>query len=274
VIYDPEIECTSDNPDSYELDEERVRALAAEFSNRFSFQYPHIESSTIPAKLSVSELYPTILDDYDNGAKMSESKKPRMRVPRFIDENDSRGAKIGTATHQFMQFCDFSRLLSEGIDAEIKRMSERGFLSPDVASLVSKSAISRFVRSPIFTTLKNAKTIYRELRFNVHLNASAFSEKMTSQLSGETVLVQGIIDCLYEDERGNTVLLDYKTDFIPKEMSREDAENMLIERHLTQLSYYAAACKTIIGKSVDKVVVYSFALGEAIEIPSEKLIRI
>ena len=97
---------------------------------------------------------------------------------------------------------------------------------------------------------------------------------MTSQLSGETILVQGIIDCLYEDERGNTVLLDYKTDFIPKEMSREDAENMLIERHLTQLSYYAAACKTIIGKSVDKVVVYSFALGEAIEIPNEKLIRI
>ncbi len=253
---------------------EKVRALTDEFSSRFAFKYPSLEASRIPAKLSVSELYPTILDDYDDSEKMSDNKKPRMRVPRFIDENDSKGAKIGTATHQFMQFCDFNRLESDGVDAEIKRMTDLGFLSPSVGSLVNIYAVKRFIDSDLFESLKKANEIRRELRFNVHLNATSFTEVNDSTLKNESVLVQGIIDCLYETSDGKTVLLDYKTDYIPKEMSYDEAENMLIERHVTQLSYYAAACRTIIGKDVDKVIIYSFALGKAIEIPSDKLIKL
>ncbi len=265
---------TAVNSTEHKLDEERIIELTEEFSNRFAFKYHSHEASRIPAKLSVSELYPTILDDYDNCLKMSENKKARMRVPRFIDESDAKGAKIGTATHQFMQFCDFSRLECDGIDAEIKRMSDLGFLSPTVASLVSRYAIKRFTESELFSSLKNARMINRELRFNVHLDAAAFTEAKDSALKDEQVLVQGIIDCLYEDADGNTVLLDYKTDSIPKEMSVSDAEDMLIERHVTQLSYYAAACKTIIGKNVDKIIIYSFALGRPIEIPRSRLLKI
>ncbi len=257
-----------------EFDEERIKELTEEFSDRFAFKYPSHEASRIPAKLSVSELYPTILDDYDDSQKMSENKKARMRVPRFIDESDAKGAKIGTATHQFMQFCDFDRLETDGIDAEIKRMSDLGFLSPTVASLVNRYAIKRFTESELFSSLKNARMINRELRFNVHLGAAAFTEAKDSALKDEQVLVQGIIDCLYEDTDGNTVLLDYKTDSIPKGMSANDAEDMLIERHITQLSYYAAACKTIIGKDVDRIIIYSFALGRPIEIPSDRLLKV
>jgi ATP-dependent helicase/nuclease subunit A len=121
--------------------------------------------------------------------------------------------------------------------------------------------------------MKDAKTLNRELRFNVHLSASAFTENKDTVLHNERVLVQGIIDCLFETADGKTVLLDYKTDYIPKEMSELDAEKMLIDRHVTQLSYYAAACKTIIGKEVDKVLIYSFGLGKAIEIPNDRLIK-
>ncbi len=260
--------------EAIELNEDKICELTNEFTERFAFNYPSFEASRIPAKLSVSELYPTILDDYDDSQKMSENKKARMRVPRFIDENDAKGAKIGTATHQFMQFCDFERLQSDGVEAEIKRMSDLGFLSPVVASLVSVNAIKRFINSNLFVSLKEAKTINRELRFNVHLDAVAFTEAKNSILNNERVLVQGIIDCLYEDADGKTVLLDYKTDSVPKGMTLDDAENMLIDRHVTQLSYYAAACKTIIGKNVDKVVIYSFALGKSIEIPIDKLIKL
>lgn len=256
------------------LDEDRISELEREFESRFTFKYPSIEASGIPAKLSVSELYPTILDDYDDCQKMSDNKKPKMKVPRFIDENDAKGAKIGTATHQFMQFCDFDRLESDGIEIEIKRMADSGFLSPQVASLVNIYSIKRFLQSELFRQLKNAKSINRELRFNVHLDASAFTEAKDTTLINETVLVQGIIDCLFETADGMTVLLDYKTDFIPRDMSESDAENMLIERHVTQLSYYAAACRTIIGKQVDKIIVYSFALGKGIEIPADRIIKV
>ena len=256
------------------LDESRIARLTEEFTERFAFRYPSSDAARIPAKLSVSELYPTILDDFDDSARMSENKKPRMRVPRFIDENDSKGAKIGTATHQFMQFCDFDKLLSDGIDSEIKRMADHGFLSPSVASLVNKNAVRRFIESDLFTSLKNAKEINRELRFNVHLDASAFTENKASVLEKEKVLVQGIIDCLFVTSDGATVLLDYKTDFVSKEMTLSDAENMLIDRHRTQLSYYATACKTVLGRSIDKVLIYSFALGKAIEVPLDKLIKL
>lgn len=256
------------------LNEAKISELTREFTSRFAFKYPSDEASRIPAKLSVSELYPTILDDYDDSEKISEKKKPKMRVPRFIDENDSRGAKIGTATHQFMQFCDFDLLERNGIDAEITRMTDLGFLTPSVASIVNKYAVKRFVESELFGALKNAKTINRELRFNVHLNASSFTEHKDEMLKNETVLVQGVIDCIYESADGKTVLLDYKTDSVPKDMSASEAEAMLIERHLTQLSYYAAACKTIIGKNVDKVIIYSFALGKSIEIPRDELIKL
>ncbi len=256
------------------LDENKINELVKDYSSRFSFKYPSSEASRIPAKLSVSELYPTILDEYDDSQKMSENKKPKMRVPKFIDENDSKGAKIGTATHLFMQFCDFDRLSSDGIDAEIKRMTDLGLLNPTVASLVNVYAIRRFLQNDLFESIKNATQIRRELRFNVHLNASAFTKEKNPSLAKENVLVQGVIDCLFETSDGKTVLLDYKTDFVPKEMSLGDAEAMLIERHVTQLSYYAAACKTIIGKEVDKIIIYSFALGRSIEIPSDKILRV
>ena len=263
----------SEERENADLDEDRVEELAKEFSDRFAFKYPSLEASKIPAKLSVSELYPTILDDFDDSMKLSESKQTRMRVPRFINENEERGAMIGTATHQFMQFCDLDRLKTDGVSAEIKRMSDLGYLIPAVASLVNTYAIKRFIESDLYSLMKDAKTLNRELRFNVHLSASAFTENKDTVLNNERVLVQGIIDCLFETADGKTVLLDYKTDYIPKEMSELDAEKTLIDRHVTQLSYYAAACKTIIGKEVDKVVIYSFGLGKAIEIPNDRLIK-
>ncbi len=259
--------------DNKQLDNDRINELEREFSSRFAFKYPGLEASKIPAKLSVSELYPTILDDYDDSEKMSDKKKPKMKVPKFIDESESKGARIGTATHQFMQFCDFERLNTGGVDAEINRLTNLGFLSLSVSSLVNIFAIRRFLKSDLYNSLLNARQIKRELRFNVHLRASSFTENNDSTLNGESVLVQGVIDCLFEDADGRIVLLDYKTDYVPNELSIDEAENMLIDRHVTQLSYYAAACKTIIGKEVDKIIIYSFALGKSIEIPQDKIIK-
>jgi ATP-dependent exoDNAse (exonuclease V) beta subunit len=142
---------TPDLSNSDNLDEEAIERLREEFSRRFAFNYHAEAASSIPAKLSVSELYPTILDDYDYSEKIADKKKARMRLPKFIDENDSKGAKIGTATHQFMQFCDFEMLKSFGVEKEIERMTERGFLSPDIASLVSVNAIKRFINTEIFS---------------------------------------------------------------------------------------------------------------------------
>ena len=255
------------------IDTDKVDLIANEIKKRFAFKYPTSSAAKIPAKLSVSELYPSILDDYDDSAKLSESKKTRMKNPRFIDDSEHLGAAIGTATHQFMQFCNFEMLNSSGVETEIERLTNLGYLSPEVSSLVSRKAIKRFTNSQLFEMLLSSRKVRRELRFNVHLKASDFTEKDdSSDLDKETVLVQGIIDCLFEGENGKLYLLDYKTDAVPKDMSEDDAKEMLISRHVAQLSYYAAACKTLLGKSLDGVMLYSFALGNVIDVPKERFI--
>ena len=74
------------------------------------------------------------------------------------------------------------------------------------------------------------------------------------------------MDCFYENRNGSLTLVDYKTDFIPKGMSREDAEKLLVERHKLQLTYYRSALEKISGRKVGRVVIYSFGLGGEVEV--------
>ena len=110
--------------------------------------------------------------------------------------------------------------------------------------------------------------VRRETRFNVKLPAADFtsSEELKKALEGETILVQGVMDCFYENKDGSLTIVDYKTDFIPKGMSREDAERMLVGRHKLQLTYYRSALEKISGRKVERVVIYSFGLGREVEV--------
>ena len=114
--------------------------------------------------------------------------------------------------------------------------------------------------SELFSALLNAKTVLREFRFNVMLPASEFSED--SELLGEEVLVQGVTDCIYEDEKGNIVLVDYKTDTVNEDNYRK----VLISRHKNQLTYYKKACEMMLEREISRVVLYSVPLSKNVEI--------
>jgi ATP-dependent helicase/nuclease subunit A len=73
------------------------------------------------------------------------------------------------------------------------------------------------------------------------------------EAAGELVLLQGIIDCLFEDGDGRLVLLDYKTD---RTKGRTDKE--LAERYRVQLKLYERAVTDIWGRKPDELAVYFF----------------
>ena len=79
--------------------------------------------------------------------------------------------------------------------------------------------------------------------------------------------MQGVIDLFYENEKGELILCDYKTDRLtPYELTHpEAAAKKLSERHGMQLSYYKRALEQICGKTPDRILIYSLPLGEAIE---------
>jgi ATP-dependent helicase/nuclease subunit A len=90
------------------------------------------------------------------------------------------------------------------------------------------------------------------MRFSVQAEASLFREGAEG-----TVLLQGVIDCFFEDENGNLQIVDYKTDRV-----KDSAE--LLERHKKQLELYAVAVEKIIGKPVEKTSIWSFYKNEEI----------
>ena len=246
---------------------------------RFEFVYPHTAASKIPAKLSVSKLVPTLLDEDaaeldDAQTSYSFTKKRPMFLDGQVTELPSTAAERGTATHLFMQFCDFSRFVSFSDDLtatvrdEAARLAGMKYITPRASSLVDVDRLAKFFESDTFAEICQAKNVYREHRFNVALPASDFTtdEGLAARLEGETVLVQGVIDCFYDNPDGTVTLIDYKTDRIPTGMSESEAETMLTERHRLQLSYYKSACERISAKKVTRVAIYSFGLGRTVEI--------
>lgn len=248
--------------------EESAPALPSdeELRARFDFIYPHDAATALPAKLSVSRLVPDLLDgenevEWKPPAEEAETEKMRTK-PRFLlDAEAANAAARGSATHLFLQFCDFSRL-AEDAESELRRLTETGFLTAADADLVRLNEIKAMTRSRLFADTLKAARIHRELRFHAYLPAAYFTEdeKKRRVLAGETVFVQGVIDCVLVYGDGSYDLIDYKTDRLPK--SREEAEALLRARHTLQLSYYAEACERMFGAPPRSLRLYSLALGE------------
>ena len=239
------------------IDEEQALRYEKMMNERFSFDYPYEHLTALPEKLSVSKLYPQILDGSDDYAlfidSLSDEEEEKSVLPRFRTGNDSSvSAKRGIATHMFLQFCDLELLARNGARAELERLTNMNFLSKNDASLVRIREIETFASSKVISDMMSAGRIYREQRFNVKLPAEEFTtdSELKKRYKDEYLLVQGVIDCLYEDSSGNLHLLDYKTDRLTKEelASRELAEARMREKHSQQLSYYAKAVELMLGK--------------------------
>ncbi|MBE6564301.1 MAG: hypothetical protein E7655_03365 [Ruminococcaceae bacterium] len=238
----------------------------AVLKERFSFVYPH--PTGIPAKVSVSTLYPDLLDESDDALDLSQGGSEKderdlfAATPAFLGGQRPDGIAKGNATHAFMQFCDFESVRRNGVVAELERLVKQGFLSQKEAESVDVSALARFFDSELFGAMSASPTLYREKRFNVFLPASLFASQNKERFAERQILVQGVIDCLFEDETGGLTLVDYKTDRV----FGKEAETVLRKRHARQLVYYAEAVRRLLGRPVSRACLYSFSLGRPVEI--------
>ncbi len=257
-------------------DTQGTAELAAELERRFTFIYPREHMTRLPGKLSVSKLYPAILDGTDDSvteaaAEESPAEQKRGVLPSFRSGEDADiSAKKGIATHMLLQFCDLGLLMEHGATRELTRLTEKGFLSKRDAELVRVREIEKFVRSRLITDMLGAMKLYREFRFNVKLPAERFTEDpcLREKYKGEYALVQGVIDCLWVDENGDYHLIDYKTDRLTREelADRSLARAKMYEKHSLQLSYYADAVELMFGKRPATVEVYSLPLGDTLDV--------
>ncbi len=251
------------------------------FSSRFAYKYPDAYLENIPAKLTVSALRPNILNQEETESITLDPVQPQSQwnedqipVPAFLAEKqENRAAAAGIATHLYMQFCNFARLWETDARAELDRLLQDAFLTREQAELVRLEEIERFKQSQVFWRMVQAREMYREFRFNAVLPAARFTtdaqlrEKLAN--SKTDITVQGVVDCMFIDQAGRAVLLDYKTDRLT-EAERGDpalAAKKLLPRHQRQIDLYRELCQDMLGRPFDEVYLYSLALGDCIAVP-------
>ena len=266
--------------------------------DRFEFRYPYEHLTTLPSKISVSDLHPGVLDEKIDietedlrfieedtqlrlqisgrlldGETDSMIEKWLSRTPSFCQpegEQAVSAAERGTATHLFLQFCDMENARRNGVQAEAMRLTEERFLPPYVAERIRAEQLTRFFESDFYRSLRHARRVWREQRFQLLLPADRFTEHpdYARELEGEALLVQGVIDIFFETEDGQLILCDYKTDALSAEERRHPAlaQKKLADRHGRQLAYYAEALEQLCGRRPDKVLIYSLPLGDTVEV--------
>ncbi len=249
--------------------------LTKVFSERFKYKYHSLALTRLPEKMSVSALYPTVLDGTDQTISDAFSKKElnteKKTVPEFIKPNKQEQSKLcGIATHLFLQFCDLEKLEKFGTQAELDRLVGSSFISEEDAARVRISEIEAFLKSELFERMRSAKSLWREFRFNTPLPALLFTEEKekAEEYQGKDILVQGVIDCIIEAPDGSLSVIDYKTDRLSKnELCSPDlSEKRMRREYEDQLYYYCLATERIFGRAPVSAEIFSLHLGSLIDV--------
>ena len=243
-------------------------ALRKKILDRLDFKYPYPEATKIPAKFTATELNRYYAEDLEElretfGEELPEGPEEipeaKIRVPKLrrditpysaSREGKISGAERGTLTHRVLQELDLGRCGSrEAIEAQIREMTEAGRLTEREARAVDPGWIRRFFESDLGERMLRAPKVYREQEF-----------LLWQPWDGDTgSIVQGIIDCFFEDGEG-LVLIDYKTDYIPPE---EGALEEKAEHYRRQIEVYRRAIEEARGTPVTESYLYFLSIGEA-----------
>ena len=226
------------------------------------FVYPHAASETLPSKITATELKDRREADEDAGSIAPRGRRS-FRLPDFArEEKPLRGAERGTATHLVLQYMDFSRAGDEeGIRAEIERLREKRCLSDREAAAVDAQAIGKLFSSPLGRRMLAAEKITREFKFSLLCPAG----ELLGAASEDKLLLQGVVDCLLE-ENGELTVIDYKTDAVRTEEQMRERTAL----YTPQLQTYAAACERIFGLKVKECILYFLSMGREARVEIKK----
>lgn len=218
-----------------------------EVQARLDYSDPRSVLSSVPAKRAAS-------DGSERGINREYFASSR---PAFMSSGGLTPAQRGTATHKFMQFSDYSAARA-GIESELARLVDGGFLSEDEGKAVNIGAAKRFFMSPLAERIFASDNVMREKKFAALFPAKFFYPELTGEAAEEKIVVQGIADCVFVED-GELVIVDYKTD------TGVDAE-ALLDRYSAQLEIYREALSQALGMPVKETLLYSFFMNSTVKV--------
>ena len=227
-----------------------------------TFSDPHAAAAALPSKVTAMELKRAgFHDPEEEGAALLGARRRTFRMPDFREEDKPlTPTERGTATHRVLQYLHFTDAETEdAIKAQIADLVRAGYLSERDARAVKVDSVQSLMRSPLGGRLyaaEKAGTVRREFRFSLLFPANRlFGGEVTDE-----VLLQGVVDCWWEEPDG-VVILDYKTDRIPK-----DAVPERTAYYAGQLRAYGEAMERITGKPVKERLLFFLHNGVVSEV--------
>ncbi len=235
------------------LGKELFDNIDKEVKSRLSYIYDGAALGQIPTKLSVSEVKRMQSADEEYVPLIDELKvMGAAPLERIV------GAERGMVVHFIMQTAE-PRAINSPKDVRmlISGLTENKIISQPQADSVDAEQIFAFFEGDLGRRMKSAKRLEREFSF---YTKAKIDEIYKNGVEGE-ILLQGTMDCFFEDADGKIVLLDFKTDRVD---SREKAIE-LSNRYKVQMKYYKQALSEILNRQVDESYLYFLDCGEAIE---------
>lgn len=252
-----------------------------EIERRLCWEYAGRRAAEIPAKLSVTELKRRFASEFSeeigsligtggeglpggSGSVVSiDTRKytPVIRRPSFLSESKGLSAsEAGSLLHFVMQHLDMARVSTEeDLIFQVGEMVFFQLLTEQQAKAVDLPRVRKFLESSLGLRMRSSSRVYRELPFCMEIGGTELYKGFTSGVPGDSLLLQGVIDCCFEEPDG-WVLLDYKTDYVPGGRSE-----LLKDRYRLQIEYYSRALAKLTGLPVKEKFVYLFANGEILQ---------
>ena len=216
-----------------------------------NWKYPNCSLITIPSKSSV-----TSLKNLSNG-KENIISECSLQVPDFIKEEKTlTGAQKGTIMHLVLQKIDLRKTYTnQELEGFLDELVAKKIITVKERETVNISKIEIFLNSNLAEEIRNAKTIYKEKPFYIYLPV----KDIYGGDQNEKIVVQGIIDLYYVNKDGETILVDYKTDYVELGNERD-----LLEKYRSQIDIYKKAIEQGTGSRVNRAYIYSMYLGKEI----------
>ena len=222
-----------------------------------------------PDLLQLEMLQKTVPDADDN-----DNAEEDYAVPRFMKgETAITAAARGTLTHKVLELIPFDEQMNEAQVREfVAGLPAAGFMTESEAEAVDCRKVAAFLASDIGSRLCGAQWVRRECPFTMRksraeIAAMAASDEIKEEIMGslaENVLIQGIIDCCFRDEKG-IVVVDYKTDWVNRE-NKETELDRLKEEYKRQLELYSEVIERSLGEKPESVILFLLDSGDTVKI--------
>ncbi len=231
---------------SNSIDMPKISQIDAELMEKikrnFDFKYPNNNLQNIPLKIAASKLA-----QGDQWKKYIAASRPAFMSQQHVSPADK-----GTVMHNFLCFANYENA-AKNLDDEIKKLIKNKFFTPQEINLIDKQNVEKFLKSDLLNRILKSPKVLKEYRFTVNMPPS---ELNLCKEKGNTLLVQGAIDCVFQENDG-FVIIDYKTD-------KTNNVQELFDKYSKQLEIYKHAFEQCEGTKIKELIIYSFYLNKFI----------